>query len=200
MDEMAEEKDFWDELREKMEKYSDEELTEVLKKRKQYEKQAVYIAVEEAVKRGLIHSEQDLFSESFTDEPSRFSLFPCPDKLHIRMRTIRSIARTLLVVAAIPLVFGVLKFQVHRYVEGIAMVVAGLSWITASWMIYRKQEKKYWPVLLLTAVLAGIYIARMLFLLKGLATMDYFIASALFLVLFYVLLYLRKLLAGLPEN
>lgn len=200
MNDLAEEKDIWDDLRDRMKKYSDEELTEVLKKRKQYEKQAVDIAVSEAVDRGLIHSEQDLFAEIYTAAPSRFTFFPCPDKPHIRLRTIRSIARTLLVIAALPLVFGILKFQVHRYAEGSAMVLAGLTWITASWMIYRRQEIKFWPVLFFTAVLAAIYVARILILLKGLVTMDYFIATALFLVLSYALLYLRKLLAGLPEN
>lgn len=198
MNEMADDKEFWEDLRERMKKYSDEELREVLKKRKQYEKQAVHIAVREAVDRGLIHSEQDLFSETFSEVPSRFTLFPCPEKPHVRLRTVRSISRTLLVIAAIPLVFGVLKFQLHRYVEGTAMVLAGLTWITASWMIYRRQDRKYWMVLFLTAVLAAVYIARMLLLLKGLASMDYFIASSLFMVLFYALLYLRKLLAGLP--
>lgn len=197
MNELADEKDFWDDLRERMKKYSEEELKEVLRKRKQYEEKAVEIAVYEAIERGLIHSPQDLSGEAFADEPPRFSFFPCSDKPHVRLRTLRSMARTLLVIAAIPLVFGFLKFQMHRYAEGSAMVLAGLVWITAAWMIYRRQEMKYWPVLLVTALLAAVYIARMLFLLKGLAITDYFIAAALFLVLFYALLYLRKLLAGI---
>ena len=55
---------------------SDEEILVILKKRKQYQPEAAKLAIQEAIKRGLINSEQDLFSEKFQEQSSKSFLFP----------------------------------------------------------------------------------------------------------------------------
>jgi hypothetical protein len=56
--------------------YTDDELRKVLKKRKLYQKEAAEFAIQEAIRRGIIYSDQDLFAKEFKDEPDKFSIFP----------------------------------------------------------------------------------------------------------------------------
>jgi hypothetical protein len=194
MDNNIEETEFWRNLEIRMQHYSEEELTDVLKRRKHYEPEAVRIAVAEALKRGLINSGKDLDSDRFAETPSRFTLFPCSERPEIMRKVIRSLSRALLVAGVIPVIFGVLKFQLHKYAEGGAMVMSGLIWIAAAWMVYRRQERIYWTPLLVIAILAALYAIRILLLIKGLRTMDYVIPGVLFGVVFYTIFYLRAVL------
>jgi hypothetical protein len=191
-------KDFWERLAIKMSEYNDEEIISILQKHKLYEPEAQKIAIDEAIRRGIIRSEQDLFSENFKTEPSRFTLFPHPEKKETILKILKSLSRALLVAGVIPIVFGVLKFQVFKYAEGSALVLVGLIWITSAWIIFSRQDKRFWPPLLVIALLSALYVARILFLLKGLRVMDYVVPSILFLVIFYSLLYLRALIRKLP--
>jgi hypothetical protein len=192
--------DFWERLAIKMSEYSDEEIISILRKHKLYEPKAQEIAIAEAIRRGIIHSEQDLFSENFRTEPSRFTLFPHPEKKETMLKIVRSMSRALLLAGVIPIVFGVLKFQVFKYAEGSALVFAGLIWITSAWLIFSRQEKKFLTPMLVIAILSAVYVARILFLLKGLKVMDYVVPSILFVVILYSLVYLRSLLRKLPDK
>ena len=49
--------------------YSDAELIKILKVRDHYQSEAIAIAVEEAIKRGIINSEQDLLAKEFREAP-----------------------------------------------------------------------------------------------------------------------------------
>jgi hypothetical protein len=192
--------DFWERLAIKMSEYSDEEIISILRKHKLYEPKAQEIAIAEAIRRGIIHSEQDLFSENFRTEPSRFTLFPHPEKKETMLKIVLSMSRALLLAGVIPIVFGVLKFQVFKYAEGSALVFAGLIWITSAWLIFSRQEKKFLTPMLVIAILSAVYVARILFLLKGLKVMDYVVPSILFVVILYSLVYLRSLLRKLPDK
>jgi hypothetical protein len=186
--------EFWNELREKMTHYTDQEVIEILRKRKSYEPEAARIATDEAIRRNLIHSEQDLFSTKFSEQPSSLTLFPCPEKLESRDKIIRSISRMLMLTGVIPAIFGVLKFPAGKYPEGIAMLAAGLLWIFASFMISSRHDKRYWPPLLVIGLLSAGYVTRMLLLVRGLRVMDYVIPAILFALVLYLLFFLRALL------
>jgi hypothetical protein len=192
--------DFWDRLTMKMKEYSDDEIISILEKLRLYEPQAQKIAIEEAIHRGIINSEQDLFSNRVTTEPPNFTLFPSPDKPETILKIARSISRALLVAGAIPVIFGVLRFQVYKFAEGSALMVAGLIWISSAWLLFSKQERRLWSPMVIIALFSAIYVSRILFLLKGLRTMDYIIPAILFAVIFYCLFYLRSLLVKLDRN
>jgi len=194
------EKEFWDRLALKMKEYSDEEIYSILRKHKLYEPPARKLAIEEAIRRGLIHSEQDLLREDFSPDPSGFTIFPSPDKTETVFKIVRSMSRAILVAGVIPVVFGILKFQVFKYVEGSSLVLVGLIWMTSAWMIFTRQERKFLSPLFVIAFLGAIYVARILILLKGLRTMDYVIPAILFVVVFYILFYLRALLRKLTRG
>ena len=51
-------------LKERFEQYSDEQLIEILKNRRDYQEQALEAAIETALARGLINSREDLFSRN----------------------------------------------------------------------------------------------------------------------------------------
>jgi hypothetical protein len=189
-----EDPDFWNRLADKMREYSDEEILSILRKIKLYEPEAQKIATEEAVRRKLIHSEQDLFSPNFRPEPSLFTIFPHPEKKESILKIIRSMSRALLIAGVIPIVFGFLKFQVAKYAEGSSLILTGLVWMTFMWVIYSRQDRRFWSPLLVILILSALYAGRILVLLKGLRTMDYVIPAILFALVFYSLFYLRKLL------
>ena len=199
MIENNEEKEFWDRLALRMKEYSDEEIYSILQKHKLYEPPARKLAITEAIRRGLIHSEQDLFSENFSSDSSGFTIFPSPDKPETVLKIVRSISRAILVAGVIPIIFGVLKFQVFKYAEGSSLILVGLIWVTSAWLIFTRQDRRFLSPLLVIAVLSALYVARILFLLKGLRTMDYVIPSILFVVVLYILFYLRSLLRKLTK-
>jgi uncharacterized membrane protein len=74
------------------------------------------------------------------------------------------------------------------------MLVAGLLWVFASFMIYSRHDRRFWAPLLVVGLLAAVYVSRMLLLVKGLSVLDYVVPGILFLVVFYVLFFLRALL------
>lgn len=191
-------RDFWERLALKMSEYSDEEIISILGKHKLYEPEAQKIAIAEAIRRGIIYSEQDLFSENFKTQPLRFTLFPHPEKKETILKIVRSITRALLVAGVIPIIFGVLKFQVFKYAEGSALIFAGLVWITSAWVLFSRQEKKFLFPMFIIALFSTVYVARILLLLKGLRVMDYLVPVILFAVVLYCLLYLRALIRKLP--
>lgn len=193
------EDEFWKRLEQQMKEYSDEEIILVLNKLKLYEPTAQKLALSEAIRRGIIHSEQDIWFEKFRTEPSRFSLFPCPEKKQTILKIVRSISRALLVAGVIPLIFGFLKFQIFKYAEGSAMILTGLIWMTSAWIIFTKQDRRFWPLLFVIASMSFFYVARLLVLLKGLRVMDYVVPAIFFLLVLYSLFYLRKLLLKLVQ-
>ena len=75
--------------------YSDEQLIAILKLRDHYQPEAAKLAVNEALKRGIINSEQDLLAEEYRCEPIKFSLFPEIKKKINRVKIRKSIARSL---------------------------------------------------------------------------------------------------------
>ncbi len=187
-------KEFWDRLKQKMQGYTNEQLVELLRTRSSYRKNAVDLAVAEAITRGLIKSEADLEEEKFREISARFSLFPRPVNQSLRIKIIRSLSRSLLVAGAMPTVFGVYRILQHAQLEGSALTLIGLIWISSAWIIFTRYNPRMWTPMMVIAVLGAIYIARTMWSLQGLGTVDYLIAAGLNVVIFYALFYLRILL------
>ena len=173
--------------------YSDEKILVILKKRKQYQPEAADLAIQEAIKRGLIHSEQDLFSEEFQEKQSRFSLFPIinDDKNKDKIR--KSIARVLLIIGAIPAVWGILEINKNVLPEGILLVLLGVVWIYASAQLMRVVQAKMVNLLFIMLVASMAYIVKLLLGMRGLVIMDFVIPVVLFSFITYGLLFIRRL-------
>jgi hypothetical protein len=142
--------------------YTDDELRKVLKKRKLYQKEAADFAIQEAIRRGVIYSEQDLFAKEYKDEPDKFSIFPIIENDKSRTKFIRSISRSLLILGALPLVWGFVKIWGSQSVEGIFILIFGAAWSFTSFKMMRaaNPDLKLIYFMFIMTVLAAGYIIR----------------------------------------
>lgn len=140
--------------------YSDEELRKVLKKRNLYQKEAADFAVGEAIKRGLIYSEQDLFASEFQPEPEKFTLFPTIENDKARAKFKKSITRSLIITGALPLVWGgIMIFKFHSF-EGILLLLFGATWSIIAYQLMRSVNEKLINALLFMLILVVAYFVK----------------------------------------
>jgi len=177
---------------------SDEELLAILKKRKQYQPEAAQVAINEAIKRGLIHSEQDLFSEKYQQNSSGYLLFPAIENERARNKTRKSIARILLLAGATPVIWGAIKVLEDQLYEGVLLIVLGGVWMFAASKQFKSVDVKSIYLLSLLLAAAVAYIAKIIAGLQNPVFMDFLIPSLLLLFFIYGLVYIRRLGAGEP--
>ena len=173
--------------------YNNEQLINVLKKRTQYQKEAREIAIREAIKRGIINSEQDLFAKEFNDKPQKFSIFPVIDSDDNRNKIRKSIARVLLIIGSLPVVWGVIRIVDNELFEGILLSILGCIWIFASIKLLKKMDLQKVFLLFVMLFLSVVYIVKLFFTIKTPTAMDYLIPAILYSLVIYALLLLRKL-------
>ncbi len=183
----------YSDFRKSIPEYDDDEIITILKKRKQYQPEAAEIAVQEAIKRGLIHSDQDLFSKEFQQETVKPSLFPTINKERNRNKIRKSIARGLLIVGSIPTVWGIFKISENSFYEGILLILLGAIWIYGSAQLMRSVSSKITNLLFLMLFASVAYIVKLILGMKNLSAMDFVIPIILVLLVAYGLLFIRKL-------
>lgn len=173
--------------------YSDDKIVEIIRKRNYYQPEAAELAIQEAIKRGLIHSEQDMYAEKFREEPVVFSIFPAIEDEKNAQKIRKSISRMFIVSGAIPVIYGFLQIKKASLVEGGIFMGSGLLWIFLSILIFKKKNIRIVNVLLALFVISAIYIATN-FISSGQFVFTDIFASVVFYLLFgYGLLYLRRL-------
>lgn len=165
--------------------YSDERIVEILKQRNYYEADAAKMAIEEAIKRGIIYSEQDLFAKEYEVETLEYSLFPNIKRSKNRNNIRKSIARSLVISGVIPLVYGLVQLNANNLFEAGALFIAGAFWIFLSAQLVKAFIKSSLVGLWSLTLLGLVYIFMKLVPLKGLSFFDYFIPGALFLLILY---------------
>lgn len=184
-------------VREKMishiRKLSDSELKTALKKRKLYQPEAAVMLVEEALLRGVIRSEQDLTLPEFETPPSKFTLFPVPDSVIAREKILKSLMRSIMLAAIIPVYQGIMKLTLDKYAEGIGLISLGMLWIALAWFIMEKKEQKLITPMVVLALLSVFYAGRILYYAGHLNWTDILIPVILWIFIFYALLYTRIL-------
>jgi hypothetical protein len=152
------------------------------------------LAIREAVKRGIIHSEQDLFSDEYHVEPVKFSLFPIIEDQENKKKITKSIARVLLICGVVPVVWGIIRLNFGALAEGIVLVIFGAIWIFYSSRIMLKYRKEGVFILFLLLFVSSAYFIKIILLKKGtFIFMDFFIPAVLYLFIVYGLLFLGKL-------
>lgn len=173
---------------------SNPELITVLKKRALYQPEAAGMAIQEAIRRGIIHSEEDLHSPEFETSVSRFSIFPYSDSEQIREKIVKSLMRSVMIAAIIPVYFGVMKFLIPKYIEGTCLISTGVIWVAMAWFIMERSERKLILPMIILTVLSIIYTGRIMLAYSHLKWSDYFITIVLYLFIFYALSYTYTLL------
>ncbi|MBT3383491.1 MAG: hypothetical protein HN778_18840 [Prolixibacteraceae bacterium] len=173
--------------------YSDEEILKILRKRKLYQPEAAEMAIQEAIKRELIHSEQDLFDKDFQVKPVRFLLFPTIENEKNIIKIRKSISRSLLISGLIPAIWGFLKLYNGKIIEGGVLAVLGVLWIYFSALLIRKADRGNVNSLLALLLLSVIYIVKLLLNPGTFIFMDIFIPAVIYGLISYGLLFLRRL-------
>ncbi|MCF6333810.1 MAG: hypothetical protein L3J11_11050 [Draconibacterium sp.] len=173
--------------------YNNEEILNVLKKRKQYQKEAAEIALKEAIKRGLINSEQDLFAEEFQEKPTEFSIFPTIENNRNRTKIRKSIARVLLISGAIPIVWGAIKIIEGQILEGSILIVLGAIWVYAATQQFKTVNLKMINLLLIMLAASVIYIIKLFVFFENPALLDFLIPVILGTLITYGLLFIHRM-------
>lgn len=172
--------------------YSDEQIIEILKQRDHYQAEAAKLAIEEAIKRKIIYSEQDLFAEEYIVEELRFSLFPKIKKTENRFKIRKSIARSLVICGVMPVVYGLLKNNEGKAVEGSLILLLGLLWIFLSAQLIRVYQKIVVLGLFLLSLICFVYIIAKILAMRGFVFFDFFIPGILFLLIVYGLFFMMR--------
>ncbi|WP_320113161.1 hypothetical protein [Draconibacterium orientale] len=179
-------------FREDIPNYSDEQLKEVLKLRDHYQPEAAQLAIQEALKRGIIHSEQDLFSEEYRCHEMRFSLFPKIKKDRNRIKIRRSIARSMVICSVLPVVFGLIEMKNGSRWEGAGILLFGLLWLFCSAQLIKVFHVLFIRCLMSGTVLGVLYIFYRLISSQTTVSMDFFLVLVLAGLIFYGLIFMLK--------
>jgi hypothetical protein len=170
---------------------SNEELKEILRKRMHYIPEAAQFAIGEAIKRGIISSEQDLLAPEYRTSEPGFTWFPRIADLKQRARIRKSISRSLMFAGFIPTVFGLMEVLEHNLSEGLLIMAFGLLWMFMAIQLFRFYNR-YYVFMLLFENLAGTFYAVYRLMEKGATTaLDYFAIGAFFLLVTYGLLFMK---------
>lgn len=180
-------------LDERFSEYSDEHISKILKQRTYYTHEAAQLAIDEAIERGILNSEQDLMSDEYRVEELKFSWFPKPANKENKKRISSSIGRSLVFCGILPVIFGLVKMNTANYSEGSLILLFGLLWILLSSQML-KSYRRILPVSLLVAnALAAGYVYFRLLSAGVNVFMDYFICTVMFLLINYGLVYIGRI-------
>jgi len=172
----------------------DEEIVYILKRRHYYLEEAKKMAIDEAVKRGIINSEQDLFSDEYNVKPVKFSLFPKIEDAENRIKITKSIARVLIISGVLPAVWGIIRLNFGALTEGIVLIVFGATWIFYSAKVMLRFKKTQVWILIVLLLFSSLYFIKIVLLRKGIFVfMDFFIPAVLYLLIVYGLIFLYKI-------
>lgn len=180
-------------FREVMKRHPDDELVKVLKQRKHYQPEAAKQAIEEAISRGIINSEQDLYSEKFAEIPSKNRLFPEIENPAVRKKVSRSISRSLLLVGVIPLVWCIARWNIHTLSVSLMILSYSLVWIGISAGLLVTKNVRFAYGLLFLMVPGLIFLIRMMLQNRFLLAYEIVVPVVLTFLILYGVGYLHKL-------
>ncbi len=173
--------------------YDDNQIIEILKKRNHYQQEAYELALNEAIKRGIIHTEQDLLGEDFRVKPMIYSFFPSMDRAHQMDKTRKSISRALIITGIFPVIWGFIRMKEELKLEGSVLILMGILWIFLSVRVFQEIKKNLIYSLLAILALSALYITKIFTGLKEIIFMDIFIVAIFYVLIIYGLLYLLRL-------
>ena len=181
-----------------LEKYrhlNDSEIRDILIKRKSYQEKAATAAIQEAIRRGIIQSEQDLFSEEYRETSSpRFLLFPTIQKQEQKKKILSGIQRINYILGIIPLIFAGINFFDGKIISSVIFACAGVLWLFLNYKLPKTKNLSVISSMFIILCLALGYVIYFVSLLEPLSIMDIAVTIIAFFVSFYCLLFARSLL------
>lgn len=171
---------------------SNEQIIYVLKKRNHYQSDAVEEFIKEAIKREIIFSEQDLFSEEYKVEELKFSWFPVLNSNKNKDKLRKSIGRSLVICGIVPMVLGIVEVNQDRLFEGVLMILFGLIWILLSSQLIRRYTFSNIISLGIMGLLGGCYGLYKIVQSSSIMFMDIFVLGMFLILLNYGLAFIYK--------
>lgn len=180
---------------EKFKLLTDAEIHEILLLRNSYQEKAAHAAIQEAISRGIIQSEQDLFSEKYrqpTSQSSRF--FPNIRKPENKERILSSIYRINFILGIIPLIFFGLNYFKGDILPCIAFACIGIVWMFLNFRLSKTKSIRVLQIMISFVILAFAYSIYSVYTLKSPQIMDFAVTIIAFLIPVYCLLFARSIL------
>ncbi len=180
---------------EKYKQLGDAEIGEILLKRKSYQPQAAQAAIQEAINRGILQSEQDLFSEKYNPPASRSGfLFPDISNPEQKTKILSSIQRILYISGVIPFVFAGKNYFHENQSSVIAFVGIGAGWLFLCLMLSKTRNKLILNLMLVFLITACGYAIHSISINKSPEAMNLITIIATFLILLYCVLFARSII------
>lgn len=181
--------------------YTDAQILEILKNQKDYQENARSAAVNIAIERLLIHSEQDLLSPEFQNSRStKLSLFPEINTAYHHQRLVNSIFRFLYVLSFLPVVYGVLKYSEGNIDQTIWGICIGVVWLLMVILLKRTQKTVVLAPLFGILILLGVSSSFKIAANHPIRILDLVILIIGMILPAYLLIYVKKLIQNKPEN
>ena len=178
---------------EKYKQLNDAEIKEILRLRKAYQPEAANAAIQEAIERGIIHSEQDLFAPEFNQVKDKsFSIFPQINKPDQKEKIISSIQRIFYITGIIPLLYGGLKIHHKELIAGLVFVIAGIVWIVFNTGLKKINKKIMFLPMFSILFAAFVYSVYSVYQMKTATIMDFSVVVLTFLISVYCLFFARS--------
>lgn len=186
-------------LRRRFENYTNDQLLDILKHPKDYQEAAIEAATELALERGLINSRYDLAGPEFRPaEASGTKLFPVLNTPEQNRKLRSSLIRILALVTIFPVMYAILSFAGGNTQNVLLSGAFSLVWGSAVYLTSRTKNPVLTYVLFFlfyAGVVLALYSDSRSFLQSN--TTDLIIRLLAFLLINYVILYLRALLLRL---
>lgn len=180
---------------------SDQEIVNILKLRKYYQPEAARAAINEALKRGLIHAEDDLLGEQFRPQSlGRPSIFPVGNTEAQNVAIVNSLCRIMYGISLIPLIMTYYQFDNGKILGAIIHLIAALVVIAVTYRLNRT-KRSFLAHLLLAFNVPVMGYAFYLLAEKGIpTTMDAVATAVVLLTILYTTLSLNFVTAKLQRN
>ena len=181
--------------------YSDNQIMEILKKNKDYKESAVSAAVQIAIERQLIHSEQDLMAPEFQSvTPGGVKIFPVITNPYHYKKTVASIFRVLFIVGFMPLIFGVMKYAEGKINITVFALIIGSVWLLLTYFLLRTKRILILVLQTNMLILTSIGIGYTLINQEVFHRVDMVMLVIGSLITIYLMLYLKKLIQSNPGD
>lgn len=180
--------------------FTDPQILEILKNQKNYQESARNAAIQIAVERRLIHSEQDLLAPEFqSSKDTKLSLFPTAPNAYHNNRLVGSVFRFLLIFSLLPVVYGVLKYSEGQIDQAILGVGIGAIWFLGVTLFKTSKKMVIFILLLGLLILSGVLTGLKLIGQDTLKVLDIVMFVISLLLPAYFLFYAKKLTANKPK-
>lgn len=181
--------------------FTDDQLFEIVKNRRNYQDKAADAAVRIALERGLIHSEQDLLGPEFQKrKTSGFTVFPEITNDFHRQKLTGSLFRYLYVLSFLPLIYAFLNYGEGKY--NLTYLGAGISlvWFLLSLLLKKTRKQVVFIPLLLVLFSVSAFAGIGIFSSKPIVFLDVVMLLTGTLLSLYLILFLKNLMRQKSEQ